>query len=65
MRYASVDELYQEMEERKKRAAIQPIFFKLAVVERLREFNRLVAPVRAANKAKRAAVKVEIRIKTK
>ena len=65
MRYANVDELYREMEERKKRAAIQPIFHKLAVVERLREFNALVAPTRAANKARRAAGKVEIRFKTK
>jgi hypothetical protein len=53
------------MEERKKLYAIQPIFHKLAAVERLREFHRLVAPVRIANKAKQADGKVEIRIKTK
>jgi hypothetical protein len=64
LRYATVDDLYRETEEWKKRAAIQPIFRKLAVVERLREFNALVAPARAVNKAKRAAGKVEIRIKT-
>ena len=64
VRYANINELYQEMEERKKRAQIQPIFHKLAVVERLREFNALVAPARAANKARRAAGKIEIRIKT-
>ena len=52
------------MEERKKRFAIQPIFYKLAVIERLREANEVLAPIRAANKAKRAAGKVEIRIKT-
>jgi hypothetical protein len=64
MKYANLDEMYREMEKRKKLYDIQPIFHKLAVVERLREFNKLVAPVRAANKAKRAAGKVEIRIKT-
>ncbi len=43
------------MEEPKKRSAIQPIFYNLAVVERLRE----------ANKAKRATGDVQIRIKTR
>ena len=38
---------------------------KLAVAERLRDLQRALAPVRAANRAKRAAGKVEIRIKTK
>lgn len=52
------------MEERKKGHAIQPIFQKLAIVARLRKAQKLLAPARAANKAKRAAGKVEIRIKT-
>jgi hypothetical protein len=38
---------------------------KMAVAERLRDFQRALAPIRAANKAKRATSKVEIRIKTK
>jgi hypothetical protein len=38
---------------------------KLAVAERLRDLQRALAPVRAANKAKRAAGKIEIRFKTK
>ena len=38
---------------------------KLAVAERLRDLQRALAPVRAANRAKRAAGKIEIRIKTK
>jgi len=38
---------------------------KLAVAERLRDLQRALAPVRAANRAKRAAGKVEIRFKTK
>ena len=52
------------MEERKKSYAIQPIFFKLAAAARLREAQKYLAPARAANKAKRAAGKIEIRIKT-
>ena len=38
---------------------------KLAVAERLRDLQRALAPMRAANRAKRAAGKVEIRFKTK
>lgn len=38
---------------------------KLAVAERLRDLQRALAPARAANKARRAAGKVEIRFKTK
>jgi len=53
------------MEEPKKRSAIQPIFYNLAVVERLREANKLLALIRAANKAKRATGDVQIRIKTR
>jgi hypothetical protein len=57
-------ELYRQMEERKKGYAIQPIFQKLAIVARLREAQKLLAPARAANKARRAAGKIEIQIKT-
>jgi len=38
---------------------------KLEVAERLRDLQRSLAPIRAANRAKRAACKVEIRIKTR
>ena len=38
---------------------------KMAVAERLRDLQRALAPIRAANKAKRATSKVEIRIKTR
>lgn len=38
---------------------------KMAVAEQLRDLQRALAPIREANKAKRAAGKVEIRIKTK
>jgi hypothetical protein len=38
---------------------------KMAVAEQLRDLQRALAPLRAANRAKRAAGKVEIRIKTR
>ena len=38
---------------------------KMAVAEQLRDLQRALAPIREANRAKRAAGKVEIRIKTK
>jgi hypothetical protein len=62
--YFDSTKLYRQMEERKKRYAIQPIFHKLAVIARLRDAQETLAPIRAANKAKRAAGKTEIRIKT-
>ena len=58
-------ELYRAMEERRKLRAKRPIAEKLAVAERLRDLQKALAPLRASNKAKRAAENVEIRIKTK
>jgi len=60
-----LEERYREMEERRKLRARRPIAEKLAMTERLRDLQKALAPVRAANKAKRAAGKVEIRFKTK
>jgi len=60
-----VAELYREMEERRKRRAERPISEKLSVAERLRDLQRVLAPARAANRAKRATRDVEIRIKTR
>lgn len=57
--------LYRQMEERRKLRAKRPVAEKLAVAERLRDLQRALAPVRAANKAKRAAGEVQIRIKTR
>jgi hypothetical protein len=59
------DELFRQMEERRRHRAKRSIPEKLAVAEELRDLQRALAPVRAANKAKRAAGKIEIRIKTK
>jgi len=60
-----VAELYREMEERRKLRAKRPISEKLAIAERLRDLQKKLAPVRAANKARRATSDVEIRIKTR
>lgn len=51
------------MEERKKEYARLPIADKLAIAARLSDIRERLAPVRAANKAKRANSKVEIQIK--
>ena len=58
-------ELYRAMEEQRKLRAKRPIAEKLAVAERLRDLQKALAPLRASNKAKRAAENIEIRIKTK
>jgi hypothetical protein len=47
------------------KASKRTVAEKLAVAERLRDLQRALAPVRAANRVKRAAGKVEIRFKTK
>jgi hypothetical protein len=58
-------EIYREMEERRKVRAKRPISKKLEVAERLRDLQKALAPVRAANKAKRATENIEILIKTR
>jgi hypothetical protein len=47
------------------KASKRSVAEKLMVAERLRDLQRALAPVRAANKAKRATGKPEIRFKTK
>ena len=47
------------------KASKRTVAEKLAVAERLRDLQRALAPVRSANRAKRAGRKVEIRFKTK
>ena len=60
-----LSELYRKMEERRKFRARQPIAEKLAIAEELRDLQKALAPLRSANKAKRAAGKNEIRIKSR
>ena len=46
------------------RAARQSIAEKMAIASRLREVQEKLAPVRAANRARRKAGRIEIRFKT-
>ena len=60
-----LSELYRKMEERRKLRARQPIAEKLAIAEELRDLQKALAPLRAANKAKHAAAKNENPIKSR
>jgi hypothetical protein len=61
----TVEDLFRAKAERRKRLAKLPFEEKILIVKKLQAVSRALAPVRAANKAKRAAGKVEIRFKTK
>jgi hypothetical protein len=56
---------YHRKEEERKLRAKRSVAEKLAIASKLRDVQQGLAPTRAANKAKRAAGKVEIRIKTR
>jgi hypothetical protein len=57
-------DLYRLKESQRKSRAQQSIAEKMAIATRLREVQEKLAPVRAANKAKRRAGRIEIRFKT-
>ena len=59
-----VSKLYRRKEQQRKARAKRPVSEKLAIAARLRDVQQALAPARAANRAKRAAAKIEIRIKT-
>lgn len=59
-----VKALYQRKEEQRKLRAKRSPAEKLAIAAKLRDAQVSLAPARAANKAKRAAGKIVIRIKT-
>ncbi len=61
---SEVSNLYRRKEQQRKARSKRPISEKLAIASRLRNVQEKLAPARAANKARRAAGKVEIRIKT-
>lgn len=61
----TVEDLFRAKEARRKRLANLPFEEKIAIVKELQEVSRALKPMREANKAKRAAGKVEIRIKTR
>ena len=58
-------EFYQRKETHRKAEARRPISEKMAAVLRLRDFERKLEEVRKANRAKRAAKQITIKIKTR
>ena len=62
--HSEIAKLYRRKEEQRKARAKRPVSEKLAIASRLRDVQEKLAPARAANKAKRATGKVEIRTKT-
>jgi hypothetical protein len=63
-KYPDVTEIYRRKEANRKSDAKRPVSEKMAIASKLREAQERLAPVRAANKAKRAGNKIRIRIST-
>jgi len=63
--YPDTTELYRRKEAHRKDEARRPISEKMATVARLRDFERSLADIRKANRAKRAANEIIIEIKTR
>jgi predicted RNA-binding Zn ribbon-like protein len=61
---SEVAKFYRQKDQQRKARAKRPVAEKLAVATKLRDVQQKLAPARVANKAKRAAGKIEIRIKT-
>jgi len=61
---SEVAKFYRRKEQQRKARAKRPVSEKLAIASRLRDVQQKLAPARAANKAKRTAGGIEIRIKT-
>ena len=63
--YPDPTELYQRKEANRQNEARRPVSEKMAAVARLRDFERSLAEIRKANRAKRAAKQIKIEIKTR
>lgn len=63
-KYPDTTEFHRRKEAARKAEAKRPVSEKLATVSKLRDVEEILAPVRAANKARRAAKRIKIRIKT-
>jgi hypothetical protein len=59
-KYPDVAELYKRKEAHRKNEAERPISQKMVIASRLRDVQEKLAPIRAANKAKRSQRKVNI-----
>ena len=62
---SEISKLFRRKEKQRKDRARRPVSEKLEIASRLRDVQQKLAPARATNKAKRAAGKIEIRIKTR
>jgi len=60
-----VEDLFRAKKERRKRLVNLPFEEKIEIVKKLQAMSQKLAPLRAANRAERAAGKVDIPIKTK
>lgn len=63
--YSDPVEIYRRKEAHRKNEAKRPVSEKMAVVVRLRNLERALEDTRKANRAKRAAKGITIRIKTR
>jgi hypothetical protein len=62
-KYSDSAEFHHRKDTQRKAGAKRSAAEKMAIVSKLRDAERSLAPVRAANKAKRAAKQIKIRIK--
>ena len=63
--YPDASELYRQKEAQRKNEAKRSVSEKMAAVRRLRDFERQLADIRKANRAKRVAKQIRIEIKTR
>ena len=63
-KYPDVTELYKRKEANRKNEAKRSISEKMAIASRLREVQDKLAPIRAANKARRALRKANIPVRS-
>ncbi|MGI9168068.1 MAG: hypothetical protein ACR2G5_17095 [Pyrinomonadaceae bacterium] len=63
-KYFDATEFYRRKEAGRKAKAKRPVEEKMATVAKLRDVEKSLAPIRAANKARRASKQIKILIKT-
>lgn len=63
-KYPDTTELHRQRKEQRKIAAKRPASEKMGIVAKLRDIEKTLAPVRAANKARRATKQIKIHTKT-
>lgn len=63
-KYPDATEFYRRKEAGRKAKAKRPAAEKMATVAKLRDAEKSLAPIRAANKARRALKQIKVLIKT-